>query len=291
MPNFDQFERLVRQALSVHERPVAPYATGLSAIPQQERPTFARKLTRQEFASWLMLARKELASMFPEGEQFETSEDNQTGKDLVARPSGTEIELKSPDGKTDANVGVKQLAWALGDSDSDSLNEIMVGNMNKRILIWKTMSGTKRDQAIRSSKELQRHALLEYFRHRISVGSVVNERLAHFAWAVSVGLTKASEVVSSFNAGAYQVPLLLCADFKRGLRVYEQAFYRGERVVAERISSDEASSRVSVLLRGARSGQSCKIYPHYKNSRRMNGIVIAAENWVKTPCFHVWIGR
>jgi hypothetical protein len=291
MPNFDQFERLVRQALSVHERPVTPYAAELSGVPQQERPTFARQLTRQELFGWLSRARKELVSMFPDGERFETSEDNRTGKDLVALPSGREIELKSPDGKTDANVGIKQIAWAVGDAVDDSLSQIMVGNMNKRIAIWRTMSGAQRDKAIRNSKEQQRQALLQYFSERLTVGTIVEDRLAHFAWAVSVGLTKADEVVASFNSTDYRAPLLLCADVKRGLAVYEQSFKRGEQVVVEKIASDELSSRVLVLLRGKQSRQSCTIYPHYKNSFRDSEIVIPADNWVKTPCFHIWIGR
>ena len=291
MPNFDQFERLVRQALSVHERPVTPYAAELSGISQQERPNFARQLTRQELVKWLSLARKELVAMFPDGERFETSEDNRKGKDLVALPSGREIELKSPDGKTDANVGIKQIAWALGDAEGNSLNQIMVGSMNKRIALWRTMSGAQRDRAIQTSKEQQRQALLQYFNERLTVGAIVNDRLAHFAWAVSIGLTKADEVVNSFNSTNFRAPLLLCADVKRGLAVYEQSFLREERVVVEKIASDELSSRVLVLLRGKQSRQSCTIYPHYKNSYRDSETVIPAENWVKTPCFHIWIGR
>lgn len=291
MPNFDQFERVVRQALSVHERPVTPYAAELSGIQEHERPIFARRLTKQELIDWLSRARMELASMFPDGERFETSEDNQTGKDLVAVPSGREIELKSPDGKTDANVGIKQIAWALDDVADDSLTQIMVGNMNKRIAIWHTMSSPQRDEAIRNSKEQQRKALLQYFNERLTVGQPAGDRLAHFAWAVSIGLTKADEVVASFNSNDYQAPLLLCADVKYGLAVYEQAFKRGERIVVEQLSSDKRSSRVSLLLRGKQSRQSCTIYPHYKNSFRDGETVIPAENWVKTPCFHVWIGR
>lgn len=291
MPNFDQFERLVRQALSVHERPVTPYAAELSKIPQQERPIFARRLTSQDFSSWLSRARKELVAMFPDGERFETSEDNRSGKDLVALPSGREIELKSPNGKTDANVGIQQIAWALDDEANETLSHIMVGNMNKRIAIWHKMPSPQREKAIRNSKEQQRRALLRYFNERLTVGKTVGYRLAHFAWAVSIGLTKADEVVASFNTTDYRAPLLLCADPKRGLVEYEQSFNRGESVIVEKIASDALSSRVSLLLRGQLSGQSCTIYPHYKNSFRDSNTLIPAEHWVKTPCFHIWIGR
>ena len=291
MPNFDRFERLTRQALSIHENPVQPYAAEMSQLPRDEMPSFARDLSSKEVIGWLARAREALASMFPEGERFYTSEDNSIGKDLVAHPSMVEIELKSPDGKTDANVGVKQIAWCLGDRDDDSLASIMVGNMNDRISRWRTLAPNLREDEMTKSKESQRQELLRYFNQRLTVGEPAPPRLAHFAWAVSVGFTKSDEVIRTFGESLTKPPLLLCANFELGLTSYEQSFIRTEEIIVEKLSSEPATSRVQLLLRGKESGQTCVIYPHYKNSFHQGELTIPAKFWVKTPCFHVWIGR
>jgi len=291
MPNFDQFERLTRRALSIHESPVQPYAAEMSRLPQDELPNFARNLSNQEIIGWLTRAREALVSMFPKGERFFTSENNSLGKDLVAQPSMVEIELKSPDGKTDANVGVKQIAWCFDDQADDTLKSIMIGNMNQRISKWRKLAPELRDGEMSKSKELQRQELLRYFSQRVTVGEPAPPRLAHFAWAVSVGFTKSDEVIRTFGTTATKPPLLLCADLELGLKTYEQSFIRTEKVIVEKLSSEPATSRVQLLLRGRESGQTCLIYPHYKNSFHEGDLTIPAKFWVKTPCFHIWIGR
>jgi hypothetical protein len=263
----------------------------MSRLPQDELPNFARNLSNQEIIGWLTRAREALVSMFPKGERFFTSENNSLGKDLVAQPSMVEIELKSPDGKTDANVGVKQIAWCFDDQADDILKSIMIGNMNQRISKWRKLAPELRDGEMSKSKELQRQELLRYFSQRVTVGEPAPPRLAHFAWAVSVGFTKSDEVIRTFGTTATKPPLLLCANLELGLKTYEQSFIRTEKVIVEKLSSEPATSRVQLLLRGRESGQTCLIYPHYKNSFHEGDLTIPAKFWVKTPCFHIWIGR
>lgn len=288
MPNYDEFERLMRAGL-VREREADDVAAEMSAIYRADRPTFARDKSQSELAGWLSRACMSLDGFFSGPETFTTSDDNSYGKDLYAVRSDRHIELKSPDGKTDANVGIKSVAWALAD-ESQRLTTIMNEGMKERRAIWMSVADeTARDSEIHDSKVQQMRKLMDYFGESLIVGEVVGPRLGHYARCVAVGLTKLREIQATFATSIRDLPLLLVADWELGLRQYEQSFLIDEAIRVASLEGNPESARVSLKLVGNDSGRSCLIYPNHKNSFHSNGVTIPASTWVKSACFHIWI--
>lgn len=288
MPNFDQFERLTRAALA-REATIASCASEMSSTYDANRPTFARGKSALELEAWLGRAEAALRAMFVVDEEFVTSDDNRSGKDLIAVRSGTHIELKSPGGKTDANVGIRTIAWALGDSPR-RLTELMRDSMIERRGLWVSApTEGARDELIRESKRAQMRGMLAYLSSVLTPGDQTKEPLSHFARCVALGITKLSEIRSSLDNSSVAAPVLLVADWDVGLQRYEQTFSEHEKIVVKSISGNEETARVSVKLVGEKSGRICEIYPHYKNSHSRGNVRIPASAWVETACFHVWI--
>lgn len=278
----------MRQGL-VKERGADDVAAEMSEIYRRERPTFARDKSQAELAGWLTRACVTLDTFFPNQETFTTSDDNSSGKDLYAVRSGRHIELKSPDGKTDANVGIKAVAWALAD-ESQRLATIMDSGMKERRAIWLMVpEESARLRAIHESKVQQMRELLNYFEEFLVVGEAVGPRLSHYARCVAVGLTKLGEIQGTLATSISEAPLLLVADWKLGLRQYEQSFLADEVIRVVSLEGNSESARVSLKLKGDNSGRTCLVYAHHKNSFHRDGVTIPARAWVKNACFHIWI--
>ncbi len=288
MPNFDQFERLMRRGLVEHETH-PEVAKEMSSLYDAARPKFARGRSHSDLQDWLSRAVVSLNGMFTPGEFFTTSEDNSFGKDLLAVRSGREIELKSPDGKTDANVGIASIAWALDDTTA-RLSTIMTSGMAERRRIWQTVSDEEvRAREVHDSKLSQMHELVTYFSERVQVGEPVKERLDHYVRSVARGLTKLKEITTSFDMPAARGPLLLVSNWDMGLIEYRQNFAESETISVTSLTSSPLTGRVSLKLSGETSLRACEIYPHHKNSYKHASGVIPASAWVNTACFHIWI--
>lgn len=288
MPNFDRFERMTRFALAGELTPTQA-AAEMAAVYDASRPRYAKSKSERDLELWIIRARGALAAQFSPDESFTTSENNAEGKDLFATRAGRHVELKSPDGRTDANVGVASIEWALDDS-SRRLAHIMKEGMQERRGIWIDAGDpSARDAAVHSSKLWQMRQLLDYFESRIHVGGYAGPRLSHYARCVAVGLTKLTEIRSSFGQAEVAEPLLLVADWDEGLMTYEQRFLPNENIRIDELTGSDESARVSLRLRGEESMRFCLIYPHFKNSYRHDAVTIPASAWVKNACFHVWI--
>lgn len=291
MPNFDSFERLLRQSLT---EPGSRFecAQAIAELEDSKRPRFAREKSRDQIEGWLFRAESSLHIFLPDDTSFSSSDDNRSGKDLIGNNSSTAVELKSPDGKTDANPGTSTISWAVGD-DSNLLSKKMTSTMKERRLIWLNRSASEAERLERiDSSKLDLAVWLErYFEERLGVGKAVPTRMRHFAYCVSVGLTKLPEIKASLQNSTVDLPLLLVADWDEGFKRYEQAFAPYEEVVTTSIVRDAQTHRVTVTMKGSATGRGCRLYPHYKNTYRARGEAVPASCWAATPCFHVWIDR
>ncbi len=262
----------------------------MASLDNEKRPTFARDKNQIELHDWLVLARKSVREFLPSDSTFITSDDNRVGKDILGAETGTSVELKSPDGKTDGNVGLSSIEWTLDDTVGE-LSGLMRDSMaNRRQIYFDTgISERMRSAGIDKSKAELTSALRDYFSSRLTIGHSVPIRLSHFAYCVSVGVTKLPEIRDSFDSGRINLPVLLVADWHLGFRQYEQAFKPSEKIVTSQITEDGATKRLTVTLEGEESGRKCRLYPHFKNSYSQGDRKIPANCWVKTPCFHIWI--
>lgn len=288
MPDFDQFERLLRQALS-GSLSVGESSRAMGALLDDHRPTFAKGKSVPDIEAWLARSKAQLATYFGHDEVYETSNDNRAGKDLFAVRAQRDIELKSPTGRTDANPGVSSLSWAF-DDETDRLSEIMRGRISERIEIWlSTDSVETREARIHASKLLQQGELKDYLNDVVEMGHPVRDRLAHFVRSIARGITTLKTIRTTFENPPDKYPLLLVADWEVGLLEYDQAFDDSELIRAESLIAEPERARISLRLRGDRTSQSALIYPHYKNGKTVSGTRVPAHAWVATPCFHVWI--
>jgi hypothetical protein len=132
-------------------------------------------------------------------------------------------------------------------------------------------------------------SLAAYFHERVETGAPACDSLAHYYRCVAVGLTKGAEIRATFQStDPARSPLLLEAHWTRGLVIYEKAFLPGERLMVTRV--ERSGLRAQVLVTGVESRRVARLYPNFKNSWMSPlGLYVPAENWVRTPCFHVWI--
>lgn len=292
MPNFDSFERMVRQTMVAAPEALAPVVRTMSSIPDPQRPTLFRRLDYTALRAWVDRARRFLREWYGDAAVFETSENNLWGSDLQIPSTGQTIELKSGGPVTDANAGVSSVAWALGDSGAE-LGSIMSDTMKDRRTAY--LSGDY-DEVDRSKQETMSR-LRGYFLRHLNPGAVAPTRLQHYLRCVARGITKkvTIERLESTVDVIGAAPTIFHADLDVGWRMEEHSFQDQERILVQSVtlSHPDASStpRLTVMLKGERSGRTAKIYPHYKNSwPSPSGQVVPAVNWVMTACFHIWIG-
>lgn len=293
MPNFDRFERLVRQAMVARESDMSGFATLFGAIPTANQPRLFKGKSDDEFAAWLIRSRTCLRTLYGV-EEFSTSDQNAVGADIEVPELGIQIELKTG-AVTDANLGVGTIAWAMGDkSGNKELRDIMDGpEMLKR----RNLAQNDRATEVRASQEATMIALEGYFRARISQRADAPSKLAHLVRCVARGITKQKDMREMMHKkeSDWNAPDILHVNWQNGWEKVTHPFSDGEKIVIASIfrgSHDGSSStvgRAQVILEGSVSKQQARIYPNYKNSYGKEGSRIPAGNWVATPCFHVWI--
>lgn len=265
----------------------------LALLPDQNRPRLFKGKTQTELDMWIRRARQALADMFGADADFRTSDLNIKGSDLAVVGAGESIELKT--GKvTDANLGVATAAWMMGDEDETELRRIMSDPMAER----RRMALSGDFAGVRASQELTMKRLRDYFRARLTVAGPAPDRVAHYARAVAHGITQKSEVAPLWGRPESEWPVrtVLHADWRKGWIKVTNPFQLGETIVVDRISRQESKgyrasvSRAQVILRGVLSDRTARIYPNYKNSYKGKDGSVKAKHWVRTACFHMWIG-
>jgi hypothetical protein len=114
-------------------------------------------------------------------------------------------------------------------------------------------------------------------------------KLTHYFKSMAVGITKLDEIKQSYAAsGATAAPLLLKADWRLGLVLYEKAFLPNETIQVTKI--ERTRDRAQLTAKGSVTGRTAVLYPNFKNSwTTPDGRKFSADNWVATACFHVWI--
>lgn len=283
MPDFDSFERLFKSVMAA-DLSSEEGALKIARLPDVNKVGLVKGKPVDDLIAFLDRARASLLSFFPNGSQFTSTENNREGKDLFELKSRTHVELKSGQKMTDANSGLGTVAWALDDREG-KLNSIMKsGQAERRALILRGKSGAQ----IEASKSKTMDDLAEFFSSKLSLGPAP-ARLTHYFKSVAVGVTKEGEIRGTFGSEkSTEIPLLLEADWDAGLSLYEKAFLPAEEV--QIVNLGRTGDRAQIVGQGAKTGRQARLYPNFKNSwKAPNGVKYEASNWVKTPCFHVWI--
>lgn len=288
MPDFDQFERVLRDVLASEDPglDIPEAARAIARLPESNKVEVVKPQPVEAMEKFLWRAHNALRDHFVGSTKFEYSTNNQEGKDLLEVNSSQPVELKSGSAMTDANNGLAIVAWSL-DGDLHALKVIMSESMKTRRSM--ALDRNVEAGAIERNKSATMDRLFEYFQELLVAGEPPPDRLEHLARCVSVGITTGREIQACFGDGTGVVlPLQLRADWEKGLVVYEKAFLPRERLVVERL--ERTGERAQVILRGVTSGRTATLYPNYKNSwKAPDGVKVPARNWVQTPCFHVWI--
>ena len=184
---------------------------------------------------------------------------------------------------TDANAGLASISWAIGDTNGKLANIMSSSVSERRKLV---QNGATRAE-IEASKDAEMSSVFNLFNALLEVGPAP-ATLNHFVRCVAMGLTKGPEIQNCFSTnGTDLVPLLLQADWSKGLVLYSKQFEPSEVV---NISSIERTNRAQIVLKGSISGRRAVLYPHHRNGwHGPNGVKYAADNWVSTGSFQVWI--
>ena len=282
MPDFDAFERCVKDAMLQSIEVIDDYAKRIDGLPSANIPKLFKGRTIEELQDWLHKAHGSLRTFFPEEPRFTSSDDNREGADLLEENTQRQIELKTG-AVTDANPGFSTIAWTLND-DPATLKRIMVDSAVRR----RQLFGENDMEAIAASKRATTTDLLDYFASRLTVGRSAPSRLQHYIRCVAHGITtrKECEDLYGIPESEWDKRLILHASWERGWSSFSRPLGDQEDINVHRIHVD---TRLTVEMRGAASGGTATIYPHYKNSFKDARGTVPAEHWVKTPCFHVWL--
>jgi hypothetical protein len=280
MPDFDLFERLLKDVLE-GKISIQDGAVAIANLPEENKVQVVKSRSARELEGFLGRAHTTLRNFFPSGSTFTSSQNNKSGKDLLETKSGTQVELKSGGAMTDGNPGLESVAWAL---DTPAVAIVMKSGMDDRRKLL--IAGHPRS-AIDASKSKSMDELYQALR-RTSLGPA-SARLSHYFRCMAVGLTKLEEIKSSFSSpDPVKTPLLLKAEWTRGLVLYEKAFLPTETIEVVRI--ERTTDRAHLIAKGLTTGRTATLYPNFKNSwTASNGRKFPADNWVATACFHVWI--
>lgn len=278
MPDFDAFERCVKDAMLQGIEAIDDYAKRIGGLPSANVPKLFKGKTTEELQDWLHKAHDSLRTFFPEEPLFTSSDDNREGADLLEENTQRQIELKTG-AVTDANAGLSTIAWTLND-DTGTLKRIMVDSAVRRRQLFREND----TQAIAASKRATTTDLRDYFASRLTVGRSAPSRLQHYIRCVAHGVTTLRECEDLYGIpeSEWDKRLILHASWERGWSSFSRPLGDQEDINVQRIHVD---TRLTVEMRGAASGGTATIYPHYKNS--FNDV--PAKHWVKNPCFHVWL--
>ena len=285
MADFDSFERYFKEALESNDDLSADYAYEIYRLPAEQKVAFIKQHSQDEIARYLQRARKSLRANFPAGAVFTSSDYNQNGKDLLEVNSGTHIELKSGPNKTDGNIGIKTIKWALED-ETNELKLIMSDPMKTRRVL--ALAGKTAE--VEASKKESMDQLISYFNSKLKVNTTAPDKLDHFVRAIARGFTTNAEILNLYKSPNLKNPLMLEAEWSNGLKKYSKAFRPTEVIEIQQITRTDI--RAQVVLKGKDSNISAKIYPNFKNAWKSpdKKHKLDADNWVSNACFHVWIG-
>lgn len=283
MPNFDTFERVFKDVMSGAVT-IGEGALRIWRLPEENKIAAVKNRSVEELVAFLGRARSQLLTHFPPGARFTSSDNNRSGKDLLEINSSTQIELKSGEEMTDCNSGLQIVSWALND-DSREISKVLKGGLNERrqLLLAGATALT-----IEASKSATMDRLASLMKELLSVGPSP-PRLSHYLRCVALGITTGHQIRAFFLAtSSLSRPLLLQIDWGTGLKEYEKSFTPSERVDVVRI--ERTPDRVVVEAAGVESGRKATLYPNYKNSwKAPDRRRFEASNWVKNPCFQVWV--
>ena len=284
MADFDSFERYFKEALEDIDDVSAKYAFEIYRLPADQKVAFIKHYSQAEIQSYLVRARASLRSFFPRGAVFSSSNNNQSGKDLLEVNSNTQIELKSGPAQTDGNSGIKMIKWAL-DDQTDDLSVIMNDSMVTR----RKLAIAGKTAEVEASKKETMDQLFSYFNNKLTANTPAPKKLEHLVRAVSRGFTKYDEIVQLYSSPYLKNPLMLQAEWNKGLEKYSKAFLPTEVIEVKEITRTDG--RAQVILKGQTSFVKARIYPNFKNSWKSSDgkHKIPANNWVNTACFHIWI--
>jgi hypothetical protein len=282
MPNFDNCERLMKKAVVC--RPSDPVlgrvASEICLLPEQQKISLYKGRHEKEVLDHLTRAVSSLRSHFPDGALFSIDNNNSAGKDLTETISGREVELKSGPDKTDANLGLGVVMWALGDENKE-LRSILSPSSRRKLLQACVTSGGDPSVGTERYKSEAMDRLTAYFASRAPGEQPAPPQLAHLFRAVARGHTTANLIKASYQ-NKLPDPLLLQADWGKGLAEYSVAFASDEDLM---VTITRTAERAQLEVLGTQTGRRATLYPHYKNSWQG----FSASNWVSSPCFHVWV--
>lgn len=283
MPDFDAFERCVKDAMLQGAADIDACARRIDDLPQANIPKLFKSRTCEEIRDWLHKAHHSLRTLFaPEEPRFASSDDNREGADLIEEHTQRQIELKTG-AVTDANAGLSTIAWTLSD-DTGTLMRIMADSAVLRRQLFRANDM----EAIAASKETTTAALRDYFASRLTIDQSAPSRLQHYIRCVAHGVTALKECQTLFGVPEpeWDKRLILHASWERGWSSFSRPLGAQEDIRVHRIHVD---ARLTVEMRGAASGGMATLYPHYKNSFKDARGTVPAEHWVRNPCFHVWL--
>ena len=105
----------------------------------------------------------------------------------------------------------------------------------------------------------------------------------------------ASEALMDRPESEWGAPLILHADWTCGWKRARNPFppqpFEVRDIALGHGGTNNPPGRALLRIHQPGAGRTALFYPNYKNSHAANGVRIPARNWVKTPCFHVWIDR
>lgn len=283
MPDFDAFERCVKDAMLEGAAGIDACAGCIGGLPQANIPKLFKGRTHEEIGDWLHKAHGSLRTLFaPKRPRFTSSDDNREGADLFEEHTQRRIELKTG-AVTDANAGLSTIAWTLT-GDVGTLRRIMADSavLRRELFMANDM------EAIAASKEATTTALREYFASRLTVDRSAPSRLQHYIRCVAHGVTTLKECQSLYGIpeSEWDKRLILHASWEHGWSSFSRPLGAQEDIRVHRIHVD---ARLTVEMRGSASGGTAIVYPHYKNSFKDARGTVPAEHWVRNPCFHVWL--
>jgi hypothetical protein len=280
VPDFDLFERYLKSTIE-GELSIVVGANLIQKLSEENKVQVVKGRSQKELEDFLQRAYVSIRKFFPDGAVFTSNDNNRQGKDLLETNSGVNVELKSGTSMTDGNPGLESVAWAL---DTPDVSRVMKEGMEtRRKLLLSGSSGS----AIQASKDKSMDELfIALSKTRIGLAQ---PKLTHYFKSMAVGITKLDEIKQAYStSGPTSSPLLLKADWRSGLVLYDKAFLPNETIQVTTV--ERTRDRAQLTAKGSITGRTAVLYPNFKNSwTTPDGRKFSADNWVATACFHVWI--
>lgn len=288
--DFDKCERIIRNTLTDLSRERFDVsARKIYRLPARQKIAIIKGKSQPETSMFLKRVDISLKKQFKgiKRPKFVSSDNNRSGKDLKEVWSKRDIEIKSGKFMTDANCGIRIVAWAI-ECDYRTLAKIMQGGCKERQIgiISKGWGVVE----VNRSKLKSMRLLNKLFLKSVKPGRAVRPKLEHFCRCVASGITNGDEITNSFTSQKrLRKPLKLILDWDKGVVQFDKSFLANDSICC--IENDETASRIKLVIEGTKSKRKLKIYPNYKNAYvdSKSKQKLKAANWVANPCFQVWI--